>query len=293
MEQLVREPDSRIADQAFHPSQAMSTKISSQSAKVTRRTSPVEPLSLIALFGEQLEALYGLVQRSNYVFGSPLGPFHWQARTYHVPRFVYFGPDASDAAVRLAFLAGFDHRDLRGTLALLHFVERLALKPDIGQGLNLSFFPLVDVLGLSGLGEDRALARQSWTQTVAPEIDLLEKDARLRSYHGFVRVESAPGEDAITVRLRTPAYEEHPTPGVELIAADDVAPFPVRWETASVDASADGPLTMADDQPFHPFELTLRIPAAWPAELYREAVASILKRFVLRYRGIVAYGQNL
>ena len=151
MEQLVREPHSRIADHALHPSQAMSTKLSSQSAKVDRRTSPVEPLSLIALFGEQLEALYGLVQRSNYVFGSPLGPFHRQARTYHVPRFVYFGPDAS-------------------------------------------------------------------------------------------------------------AY---------------------------------GPLTMADDQPFHPFELTLRIPAAWSAELYREAVASILKRFVLRYRGIVAYGQNL
>jgi hypothetical protein len=34
-------------------------------------------------------------------------------------------------------------------------------------------------------------------------------------------------------------------------------------------------------------------PAAWPAELYREAVASILKRFVLRYRGIVAYAADL
>ena len=146
----------------------MSTKLSPQHAKAARLTRPAAPLSLIALFGEQLDALYGLVQRSNYVFGSPLGPFHWQARTYHVPRFVYFGPDGSDAAVRLAFLAGFDHRDLRGTLALLHFVERLALKPDVGQGLNLSFFPLVDVLGLSGLGEDRRRGRHCHGQHGRP-----------------------------------------------------------------------------------------------------------------------------
>ena len=50
---------------------------------------------------------------------------------------------------------------------------------------------------------------------------------------------------------------------------------------------------MADDLPVRPFELTLRLPSAWPAELYREATASILKRFIIRYRGILAYGQHL
>jgi hypothetical protein len=39
-----------------------------------------------------------------------------------LPRFVYFGPQATDESLRLAFLTGFDHRDLRGTLSLLHFV---------------------------------------------------------------------------------------------------------------------------------------------------------------------------
>ena len=270
----------------------MSTELSSRLSKVARLSEPAA-LSLTALFGEQLATLYGLVQRSSHVFGSPIGPFHWQARAFHLSRFVYFGPDTTDAAVRLAFLAGFDHRDLRGTLALLHFVERLALKPDIGQGLNLSFFPLVDVLGLAGHAPERALAQQSWIKAAAPELDLLEQDARLRSYHGFIRIESAHGDDTITVRLRSPASLEHPTPEVELIAADDVTPFPVRWETDTSSVLTDGPLTLADDQPLRPFELTLRIPASWSAELYREAVASILKRFVLRYRGIVAYGQHL
>lgn len=271
----------------------MSTEISSRFATVARLLSPPPSLSLPAVFGEQLEALYGLVQRSDYVFGSPLGPFYHQSRHYHLPRFVYFGPQASDESLRVAFLAGFDHRDLRGTLSLLHFVERLALKPDLGQRLNLSIFPLVDVLGLTGLASGRDLARESWARTAAPELSLLEKDARLRGYHGFVRLETAFGDDAVTVRLRTAEHIENPAPGVELITSEDIAPFAVRWENSTVGVSGDGPLTVADDLPFQPFELTLRLPAAWAPELHREAAASILKRFLLRYRGFMAYGQHL
>ncbi|HSY54075.1 MAG TPA: hypothetical protein VK785_06485 [Opitutaceae bacterium] len=271
----------------------MNTEISSRFATVARVLSSPSSLSLPAAFGEQLEALYGLVQRSDYVFGSPLGPFHHQSHRYHLPRFVYFGPQTSEASLRLAFFAGFDQRDLRGTLSLLHFVERLALKPDIGQGLNLSFFPLIDVLGLTGLVPGRELARENWARTTAPELSLLEKDARLRGYHGFVRLETALGDDVVTVRLRTAAQVENPTPGVELITSEDITPFAVRWESTTVGASEDGPLASADDLPFQPFELTLRLPGAWAPELHREATASILKRFVLRYRGLIAYGQHL
>jgi hypothetical protein len=271
----------------------MNTEISSRFTTVARLLSPPPSLSLPAAFGEQLQALYGLVQRSEYVFGSPLGPFYHRSHHYHLPRFVYFGPQASAESLRIAFLAGFDHRDLRGTLSLLHFVERLALKPDIGQRLNLSFFPLVDVLGLTGLVPGRNLVRENWAHTAMPELSLLEKDARLRGYHGFVRLETASGDDVVTVRLRTASHVENPTPGVELITSDDIAPFAVRWENATVSASADGPLTIADDLPFQPFELTLRLPAAWMPELHREATASILKRFVLRYRSFMAYGQHL
>jgi len=67
----------------------------------------------------------------------------------------------------------------------------------------------------------------------------------------------------------------------------------VRWESSSLAPVTDGPLTVADDLAFQPFELTLRLPAAWSPELTREAAASILKRFVLRYRGFMAYGQHL
>ena len=249
-------------------------------------------LSLTAAFGEQLAALYALAERSEFVFGSPLGAFAVGTRTFHLPRFVYFGPHTSDASLRLAFTAGLDHRELHSTLALLHLVEQLALKPDIGQGLNLSFFPLVDVLGLAGLAPDRALASAHWGRRREPELALLEQDARMTGYHGFVRLDSAAGQDVATVQLRFPA-NDNPTPDEELISSEDFEPFPVRWEAVTYLHPADGPLSIADDLPVRPFELTLRLPAAWPAELYREAVTTILKRFIIRYRGFIAYGQHL
>ena len=251
------------------------------------------PASLPAALAEQLSDLYRLVQRSNHVFGSPLGPLHAPARALNLPRFVYFGPQSSDASLRLAFYAGFDHHDLRSTLALLHLVEGLALKPDLGQGLNLSFFPVVDVLGLAGLAGERDLTAENWTRTAAPELRLLEQDARGRGYDGFIRLATAPGQDVVTVRLRAPMHVENPAPPLELISSDDIAPFPVRWESDGATAATDGPLTIADDLPQHPFELTLSLPAVWPTELVREAAASILKRFVLRYRGFIAYGLHL
>ena len=281
------------ATSGFNSLLNVSSSHSSHSTAVARGVSSfANDASLTAVFGEQLADLYDLVQRSQFVFGSPLGPIQVAQRSLHLPRFVYFGPHTSDVSLRLAFTAGLDHRDLRSTLALLHLVEQIALKPDLGQGLNLSFFPLVDVLGLASLAADRNLASVNWSQTNEPEINLLEQDARLSGYHGFVRLETARSHDVATVRLRF-APNDYPTPEVELVSSDDFEPFAVRWESDTGHPPVDGPLSIAGDLGVAPFELTLRLPAAWPAEQYREATASILKRFIVRYRGFLAYGQNL
>lgn len=251
----------------------------------------VAPLSPSIEFNDRLTSLYALAQRSRYVFASPLGPFYRKARHYHVPRFVYFGPHTSDESLRLAFHAGFDSSDLRGTLALLHFVERLALTPDLGQGLNLSFFPLADITGLLR-GESQQLAGHSWIDPKIAELELLASDARSRAYHGFVRIESTHSDDdVISIRLRGHSADAL---GLELLSSRDIAPWDVRWESAPVDATpADGPLSLSDDLPFQPFELTIGLPSAWSVELHREAVTTILKNFIQRYRGFHAYAQHL
>lgn len=285
--------DRRERRTAFPTMNIAMSASSSRSKTVARVLEPPASLSLLASFSEQLSSLYKLVQGSNHVFGSPVGPFFVEGRSFHLPRFVYFGRNASDAALKLSFLGGFDHRDLRSTLALLRLVEGLTLKPDLGEGMSLSFFPLVDVVGLTQASPDRNLAAHSWAKPTAPEIELLERDARQRAYHGFVRLESAPGEDSVVVRLRAPIPSENFAPALELISSVDVDPLPVRWETDETPHTEHGPLAIADDLPLHPFELTVRIPSAWPLDLYAEAAASILKRFVLRYRGFISYAQHL
>jgi hypothetical protein len=249
--------------------------------------------SLPAAFSEQLSRLYAQVQRSPFVFGSPVGPFTAGARSFDLPRFVYFGPNASDAALRLCFLAGFNHRDLRSTLVLLQLIESVAARPDLGEGLNLTFFPLVDLLGLAGLADSRNLEKQNWIHSTAPEISLLEKDARHRAYHGFVRLETARGEDVVSVLLRSPVPLENAAPELEWFSSVDLDPVPVRWEREATAHLHHGPLSIADDLLVQPFELAVRIPAAWPLEVYAEVAASILKRLVLRYRGFMSYAQHL
>lgn len=243
---------------------------------------------------EKLSALYALTQRSPHVFASPLGPFRHEGQTTHLPRFVFFGPHASEESWRVAFLAGFDRRDLRSSHALVGLVDHLAAEVEDGFGLNLTFFPVVDAAGFFLDAAPRTLTTDHWSQSDAPEIDLLEKDARTNGYHGFVRVQSAePGDEIISLRVRAP-LGLRPSPDVEIISTADTDPYVVRFEMGSPNiAPGCGPLSVADDLPVSPFELTLRIPATWSDARYEHAVRTILSRFILRYRAFQAYGQHL
>ena len=269
----------------------MSAKISSRFETVARIL-PQQIETPAEAFGARLSQLYLLSQKSNYVFASPLGPVYHEGRHLHVPRFVYFGPHTHDESLRLAFLAGFDSQDLRASTALLDLVEQLVASPDLGQGLNLSFFPLIDVLGLARDEQGRELSLENWSRPNAPEIDVLEKDARVRGYHGFIRIETSSNDAAISVRLRNDADES--ATGIELISSNDFEPWAVRWEADGLgERPSEGPLTVVDDLPIRPFELTLRLPKEWPVDVHQTAIASILRRLISRQRALQAYSQHL
>lgn len=250
------------------------------------------PESRVELLHSDLSALYALSQNSTYVFASPVGPFTAGTRAAYLPRFVFFGPNACDESWRIAFLAGFDHRDVRSSRALVALASRLASDSETGHALNLSFFPLVDVGGQLG-GVARNLSSAHWGSGAEPEIDLLEKDARQRGYHGFVKIETAGAdEDMIVLRLRGPSHGDG-SPDLELITTEETRTFPVRFESAGGQLAGDGPLSVTDDLPFEPFELTLRIPPTWTDEAYQHAAVTLLERFLKRYRAFQAYAQHL
>ncbi len=245
-----------------------------------------------ALYSE-LSALYALAQNSPHVFASPVGPFSAGGSPAYLPRFVFFGPHASDDSWRLAFLAGFDHGDLRSARALVGLATRLAADSATGHALNLSFFPLVDITGLATGVTGRRLAEAHWQSGAAPELELLERDARQRSYHGFVRVETGGAdEDMITLQVRGP-FANVQSPDLELITSEETRTFPVRFEAAPSGPARAGPLSVADDLAGEPFELTLRIPETWSDEAYQHASVTLLERFLRRYRAFQAYGQHL
>jgi hypothetical protein len=241
-----------------------------------------------------LSALYELSQSSRYVFASPLGPLSFGARPAYLPRFVFFGPNACDESWRLAFLAGFDHRDLRASRALVALAARLAGDSETGHALNLSLFPLVDVGGLVTGLSGRGLSSAHWGRSSAPEIGLLEQDARARGYHGFVTIETGHTDDErMGIRVRGSFSAGLPA-DLQLITPDVTGALPVRIEEdRDGEAPTGGPLSAADDFPVNPFEVTVSIPGAWLDKAYQHAAVALLERFLKRYRAFQAYGQHL
>jgi hypothetical protein len=264
--------------------------MNSSSARARALPAPAPTAPLL----RHLAALYTLTQSSAHVFASPLGPFVTDGRQAFLPRFVFFGPHASDISWRLCILAGLDPRDDRPARAALALVEHLASDSETAHGLHLSVFPVVDTAALVGGPPDRRLGAEHWGRPTAPEIRLLEGDARARSYHGFIRIETAdPGEELAVLALRG-AVAATLSPDLELITTEETEPVPVRFEVERAHRpETAGPLSIAEDLPFTPFELTLRLPASWSDLLYRNAALVLLRRFLWRYRAFQSYGQHL
>ena len=255
------------------------------------RTAPsgVAPSTTLS---HRLGELYNLAQQSDHVFGSPLGPFFDDDREHYVPRFVYFGPHTSQESLRLAVLAGFGRHDRMAVQALLAFIEGLARDPDIGQGLNVSFFPVVNVVGLLGGAEDRDLTDEPWARADAPEIALLGQEIRRSGYQGFVRVTTTSDAEP-SAWVRSVYSTTAQTSEVQVFSSSDFRPWAVGFEAASADAIRRGPLSLADELPFAPFEVELALPADWTQRTADRALATKLKRLIVHYRAFLAYGQHL
>jgi hypothetical protein len=265
---------------------AMSTK-----SRLSSRTPASAAVPSINL-SQRLSRLYEQAHQSDFLFASPLGPFHDGVGERSVPRFVYFGPHTSQESLRLSVLAGFGRHDRAAVQALFAFIEGLALRPDIGQSLNVSFFPVVNVSGLLGGAEDRDLTDEHWGRSDRPEISLLNQDSRLCGYQGFVRV-TTTADDEPSARVRSVISTTANTSDVQVYSSVDFRPWPVCFETVHAGSVNSGPLSIADDLPFAPFEVELALPADWPQRTADRALGVILKRLIVRYRAFLAYGQHL
>ncbi len=241
---------------------------------------------------QRLSRLYDLAQLSDFLFGSPLGPFYDGGEARYLPHFAYCGPHSSPDSLRLAFYSGTRRDDQVGAEALLSFVETLLQSQEIGLGLNLAFLPAINVLDGLGGETGRDLAAEHWGRSRAPEIQLLAQDARLRGYQGFIRLVGADGPEpgAVVRTLRAP--KSSPS-RIELFNSADFPPWAVRFESVSRAAVEAGPLSIAGDLPFTPFEIELSLPDHWSQAQADRGLTKLLKRLLLHYRGFQSYALNL
>ncbi len=254
----------------------------------TRASSSVPSSSLSA----RLRFLAEAAQESDHLFASPLGPFYADDAPVYLPRFVYFGPHSSEASLRLALLAGWGRHDLLAAQSLVAFVEGLARRPDIGAGVNLSLFPVVNARRFLADAEEHDLSAVHWGESREAEIKLLSLEARVRSYHGLVSVVTT-FDDAPAARVRTVLTDHVAASDVELFTSEDFGPWAVRFEALAARAVTEGPLTLAQDLAFAPFEVEIALPAHWAQAHADRSLAALLKRLIQRYRGFFAYGQHL
>jgi hypothetical protein len=183
---------------------------------------------------------------------------------------------------------------MRGSRVVLALIELLGQMAEAAHGLHASFFPIVDVAGLFFGAPHRALGAYHWGRNQLPELSLLEKDARLHGYQGFVRIETGePGDDVAVVQINGSPFNPL-DPDLEIVTSEDGETMPVRFEAGlGAHAAVAGPLTVADDLPHPTFELILKLPGTWTMVRCQQAAARFLLRFLWRYRAFQAYGQHL
>ena len=236
-----------------------------------------------------LHSFHDLAEHSDSLFASPTEAFNVGDRVYHLPRFVFFGPNQSSGPIRLALYAGWNGDDARGTLALLSLIERLVLHPALATGYQLVVYPLVNPTGFQ---DHTALTRggvrledENWAASEAPEIGILAKEFRLHNYHGWVSLHATAAHDRIQARVRALPVNADFFPVEQ-------GRFRIDWQTDTAPGT-EGPFALNGDLPFGSFQLRLDVPAAWPDGLHTVAVTQTVTAFLGRYRTAISYGIHL
>ncbi len=254
------------------------------------------------LLEENQSRLSVLSAHSPHLFASPLGPFEHKGHPFHLPRFLFVGENSAEEAWRISIFAGLDGRDTRSALAALKGLERYALEPELGDSFNLAFYPLLNPSGVTdGTRRTRSghlLEEQNWTNSQAPELQLLAREARARQFHGSIVIRSSDEVNELQGWLRGFS------PGEPFLHAEPVRgsskagylpfKFPIAWEPHPEGLHAqNGPLTLADDMRMRPFEVTLLVPTEPPLEWAVQAVAHTLRVFLNNFRTAAATGANI
>jgi hypothetical protein len=237
-------------------------------------------------------ALYEEASASDSVFGSPLGPIEGPNGRTFLPQFVYFGPGSSVDPVRIGVFGGLSWEDLKGSWSLIDWIKTLLVHPDIGHGVSVSVFPIVNLDAIRAGAESVGLQGDDWFGSRTPEIRLIAQNAKIRSYQGFIRIESS--RDSVPkVIVRTAVNRRTHRSQAEIYASSDFEPWETRFETLGPKSKLLGPLSLERELNTGLFEVVLSLPAAWSQSSWNAKLLPLLGRLVASYRRFFSYGGEL
>lgn len=239
---------------------------------------------------------------SEYLFYSPVGDFRHREDRYRLARYVFLGPEADDAPIRLGIFAGIHGDENMVCAALVEFLRALHREPERARGYQIFAYPICNPTGFedatheSRSGHD--LNHEFWQGSRQPEVYYLERELGVIGFHGVISLHAGENDGVFAhVRARTLA-EALVQSALEAAARFlPVASSPAEALCAAAEATGrkchEGALVSAAEMKPAPFEIVLEMPRHAPGDLQIAATIAALDQIVAAYRPFLAARQNI
>ncbi len=229
--------------------------------------------------------------------------FTVEGEAYHLPRYVFIGPQAGDDPIRLGLFAAVHGDEPASAYALAEFLELLEANPEIARGYCLFAYPVCNPTGFedntrhSRRGRD--LNREFWNNSKEPEVQLLQSELVSHSLHGIISLHTDDTSDGVYGFVSGATLTKHLIEPA-LAAAEQILP---RNRSEVIDGFAarngvirrgyQGILSAPPKVRPRPFEIVLEMPHAAPHFLQQKALVAALLSILGEYRNLIAYAPNL
>lgn len=259
---------------------------------------PAQDLNQILSRLDTLAGQSGALLRSRTV-----GEFVVDGSRYEIPRYVFSGPLAGPAPIRLGLFAGLHGDEPSGPEALVIFLTELLRDPSRVRGYELYIYPVTNPTGYEdGTRHNRAgkdLNREFWRGSTEPEVQILERELETNRFYGII---SLHADDTCTGlygyahdRLLNEALLRPALAASEQILPRDQRPMIDGWSAKDgvINQCFQGVLAAPPDQRPQPFDVIFETPALVPLDVQARAAAVALQTILDEYRGFIAQGQDL
>jgi hypothetical protein len=232
-----------------------------------------------------------------------LGEWKVGPLSYSLDRFSLSGPQGGGDTLRVGIFAGLHGDETAGVLAVVRFLEQLAVDARPARGYEIHAYPLCNPTGCEdGTRHARSgsdLNREFWTGSLHTEVQLLERELRTMRFDGLIALHAdcdSAGLYAFALGAEVTRHVVEPA----LAAAERILPRnrdPVIdnfiAQNGLIRKGYPGMLCAAPETRPLPFEIVFETPQLAELEQQVEANLVFLQHVLEHYQQLRALAQDL